>query len=291
MAETPAPTGLPGLSRRLLPIPRLPGLLGLGLAGLLLVVILTLFGQRISGFDPSAQAPASRLLPPGTARHLLGTDQLGRDVLSRVAAGFQWSRAVGILATAIGGAAGTLAGVLAGWNQGWPRTLLTRLMDTAIAFPYLVLATAVIAVSGHGFWALVLILGLGAWVAFARVVYAETRSIKSREYVLAARLLGIPVYRILATYVLRGLRATLLVVAAFVFADLLVAEASLSFLGVGAPLGSPSWGNMLAAAREYVFTAPWLLYGPAAAVVLAVMTANLLGDGLARRWHTGHAAD
>ena len=291
MSESAAPVDMPGLSRRLLPLPRLPGLLALGLAGLALTVLLTAFGVRVSGFDPAAQAPAQRLLPPGTGGHLLGTDQLGRDVFSRVAAGFRWSVSVGVLATCIAGLAGTASGVLAGWNEGWPRSVLTRLRDTAIAFPYLVLATAVIAVSGHGFRALVLILGLGAWVAFARVVYAETQSIKRREYVLAARLLGIPVPRILLTYVLRGLRPTLLVVAAFVFADLLVAEASLSFLGVGAPLGSASWGNMLAAAREYVFTAPWLLYAPAGAVVLVVMTANLIGDGLSRRWGTGHAGD
>jgi peptide/nickel transport system permease protein len=291
MSEAAAPVEMPGHSRRLLPLPRTPALLLLGLAGLALTVLLTAFGVRVSGFDPSAQAPAQRLLPPGTGGHLLGTDQLGRDVFSRVAAGFRWSVSVGVLATCIAGLAGTAGGVLAGWNEGWPRSVLTRLMDTAIAFPYLVLATAVIAVSGHGFGALVLILGLGAWVAFARVVYAETQSIKRREYVLAARLLGIPVPRVLLTYVLRGLRPTLLVVAAFVFADLLVAEASLSFLGVGAPLGSASWGNMLAGAREYVFTAPWLLYAPAGAVVLVVMTANLVGDGLSRRWGTGRAGD
>jgi peptide/nickel transport system permease protein len=291
MSEAGAPVEMPGLSRRLLSLPRMPALLLLGLAGLALTILLTVFGVRISGFDPTAQAPAQRLLPPGTGGHLLGTDQLGRDVFSRVAAGFQWSVSVGLLATSIAGLAGTAGGILAGWNEGWPRSVLTRLMDTAIAFPYLVLATAVIAVSGHGFRALVLILGLGAWVAFARVVYAETQSIKRREYVLAARLLGIPVSRVLLTYVLRGLRPTLLVVAAFVFADLLVAEASLSFLGVGAPLGSASWGNMLAAAREYVFTAPWLLYAPAGAVVLVVMTANLVGDGLSRRWGTGRAGD
>jgi peptide/nickel transport system permease protein len=160
-------------------------------------------------------------------------------------------------------------------------------METAIAFPYLVLALAVIAVTGHGFWALVGVLGLVSWVSFARVVLAETQAIKRREYVLVARLMGLSTAHILRTYVLRGLRRTLLVVSAFVFADLLVAEASLSFLGLGAPLGTPSWGSMLAESRIYAFTAPWTLYAPAAAVVLAVVTANLVGDGLSRLWGGG----
>jgi len=119
------------------------------------------------------------------------------------------------------------------------------------------------------------------------VVYAETRKIKEREYVLAARLMGASGLRIIVTYVLRGLRPTLVVMAAFIFADLLVADAGLSFLGLGAPLGEPSWGNMLADSRLNLFDAPWMMYGPAAAVVLTVLTANLIGDGLLQRWGRG----
>ncbi len=278
-----------GLSRRALrsTYRRVPGLLVTGLVGAVMVVILTFWGSNLAGFEPGAQSLSNRLQPPLEGRHLLGTDRLGRDVFSRVTAGFSWSLPVALVATTIASTLGTLAGVAAGWNDGWVRTLLVRFMDIAISFPYLVLAVAIIAVTGRGFWALTLVLGLVSWVSFARVVYAETQQIRSREYVLAARLMAIPSWRILATYVLRGLRHTIAVMYAFIFADLLVAEAGLSFLGVGAPLGEPSWGNMLSDSRQQLFTAPWLMYGPAMAVVLAVLTANLIGDGLIQRWGRG----
>jgi peptide/nickel transport system permease protein len=273
-----------GFSRRLVRVPglRAPGLLLAGAAGLAVVVACAAAGPALAGFDPGHVATADRLLPPGTGGHRLGTDQLGRDVLARTLAAFRWSLSVGLAALSIGGAAGTAIGLAAGWHEGWPRAVLSRAMETAIAFPALVLALAVIAAAGHGFWTLVLVLGLVNWVVFARVVLAETQAIKRREYVLAARLLGLGDARVVLGPVMRALRPTLLVVSAFAFADLLVAEASLSFLGVGAPLGTPSWGSMLAESRQHAFTAPWLLYAPAAAVVLAVLTANLLGDGLAR---------
>ena len=278
-----------GISRRILRTSRtaMPGLLVAGLGGLVIVVVLTIWGQQISGFDPGKQDLRARLLGPMTDGHLLGTDKLGKDVFSRVAAGFRWSIPVGLLATAIAATIGTTIGVIAGWNEGWLRSALSRFMEVAISFPYLVLAVAVISVAGRGFISLSLTLGLVAWVSFARVVFAETRKIKQREYVLAARLMGVPSLRIILTYVLRGLRPTLVVMMAFIFADLLVAEAGLSFLGLGAPLGDPSWGNMLADSRLNLFDAPWMMYGPAAAVVLTVLTANLIGDGLLQRWGRG----
>ena len=281
------------MSRRVLRAPRLgaPALLLAGGVGLVVVAVCTALGPALAGFDPGNVATAQRLLPPGSAGHRLGTDQLGRDVLARTLAGFRWSLAVALGASLLAAVVGIAVGVAAGWNEGWPRAALGRLVETSLAFPYLVLAVAVIAVAGHGYWALVAILGLVNWVTFARVVSAETQAVKRREYVLAARLLGLGTARVLSGPVLRALRPTLLVVWAFAVADLLVAEASLSFLGVGAPLGAPSWGNMLADARRYLFTAPWLLYAPAAAVVLTVMTANLVGDGLAQLWGAGARAE
>jgi len=264
-----------------------PGLLIAGFIGLIITIVLTIWGVDLSGFDPGAQSLADRLLPPLTDGHLLGTDQLGRDVFSRVSVGFRWSVPVGLLATAIAATIGSLAGVAAAWKTGWVRSVLTRMMDVAISFPYLVLAVTIIAVVGHSFWALVLTLGLVSWVSFARVIYAETLRLREREYLVAARLLGNSALRIATTYVARGLRHTIAVMYAFIFADLLVAEAGLSFLGLGAPLGAPSWGNMLAASREHLFTAPWLMYAPAAAVILVVLTANLIGDGLIQHWGRG----
>lgn len=280
-----------GVTRRLLGRRRgkVPGLLIAGLIGLVITVVLTFFGDTIAGFEPGKQALGDRLLPPLRDGHWLGTDRLGRDMLARVTEGFAWSLPVGLIATSIAATLGTIIGVAAGWSEGWIRSILSRFMEMAISFPYLVLAVAVISVTGHGFWALTLVLGLVSWISFARVVFVETQAIKQREYLLAARLMGLRPARIVRTYVLRGLRHTIAVMFAFIFADLLVAEAGLSFLGVGAPIGEPSWGIMLSASREYLFTAPWMMYAPAGAVVLAVLTANLLGDGLIQYWSRGTA--
>jgi peptide/nickel transport system permease protein len=268
-------TGRP--SRRLAPTL----VVGLVLAAGLLVVALA--QQVLVPYDPYATNLINRLSPPGSAGHLLGTDQLGRDVLSRVLTGFPWSLGVGVIATAVGATIGTTIGIVAGWSVGWLRAFLTRVVDLAISFPYLVIAIVVVALVGRGFWPLALTLGAVTWPTYARVVYAETLSLRTREYVLAARLAGASSLRILITHVLPGLKSTLLVLCAFKFADILVAESGLSFLGLGAPLGAPTWGNMLADSRAYMLNAPWLLLAPAAAIVLAVVTANLLGDGLSAR--------
>jgi peptide/nickel transport system permease protein len=265
-----------GRSRRVVPTL----VVGLVLAaGLLLVALAQTW---LVPYDPAATALADRLRPPGGG-HLLGTDQLGRDVFSRVLTGFRWSLGVGVVATTVGAIIGTTIGIVAGWSTGWPRAVLTRVVDLAISFPYLVIAIVVVALVGRGFWPLALTLGVVTWPTYARVVYAETLSLRTREYVLAARLVGASPARTLASHVLPGLRPTLLVLCAFQFADILVAESGLSFLGLGAPLGSPTWGNMLAESRAYLVDAPWLLLAPAGAIVLAVVTANLLGDGLSAR--------
>lgn len=259
-----------GLSRRLLRVPRLraPGLLVSGALGVTAILVCTAAGPALAGFDPGHVATAERLLPPGAGGHRLGTDQLGRDVLARTLAGFRWSLAVVAVATLTGSCVGTAVGMAAGWHEGWLREAVASAVETAFAYPYLVLALAVIAVTGHGLRALVLVLGPVSWMAFAKVALAETRAIRRRKRDLGE--------------VPRALAPDLLVVAAFVFADLLVAEVSLSFLGLGAPQGTPAWGGMLAESRPYLLTAPWLLYAPAAAVVLAVLTANLFGDALAQ---------
>lgn len=282
-AEATAPsTATQALDRR-----PMPGLLVVGLIGLVTVALMLLLGERIAGFGAEEQSLVDRLQPPLTDGHLFGTDQLGRDVFARVAAGFRWSLPVGFFAAVIATTIGTVIGITAGWSEGILRTLVTRLIDMAISFPYFVLATAIIAVIGRSIVTLILVLGSVAWVSVARVVYAETRALKEREYILAARLIGVPSYRIVLTYILRGLRARIAVMFAFLFADLLVAEAALSFLGIGAPVGAPSWGNMLFSSREFIFTASWLLWGPALAVILVVITANMLGDGLNQRWNVG----
>jgi peptide/nickel transport system permease protein len=233
--------------------------------------------------SPVPVDPSERLLGLGQQGHLLGTDGAGRDLLRWVIAGFAWTASVSAIGACIVAFIAVWLGVLAGSTGGLLQATCARAIDVCISIPYLVIAVAIMAAVGRGFWPLSITLGIVSWPIFARVVYAETRGLMEREYVRAARLLGVAPSRILATHVLPGLRHTILVMWAFVFADLTVAESGLSFLGIGAPLGAPSLGNMLAAGRQYLVQAPQMVFVPAVAIVLAVTAANLIGDGMAAR--------
>jgi peptide/nickel transport system permease protein len=224
-----------------------------------------------------------RLLGLGQHGYLLGTDELGRDMLRWTIAGFGWTAAVSAVGVCIAAAIAVLLGVVAGATKGLFQAGCARVIDVCLSLPYLVIAVALMAAVGRGFWPLSLTLGVVSWPIFARVVYAETRGLMQREYVRAAGLLGVSPLRTQLTHVLPGLRHTIMVMWAFVFADLLVAESGLSFLGIGAPLGSPSLGNMLADGRQYLVDAPHIVFVPAAVIVLAVTAANLIGDGVAAR--------
>ncbi len=252
-------------------------------AGAVLLVLAAAVVGPVLAPDPYLTSLGDRLLPPGSAGHWLGTDALGRDLAARILTGLGWSLAVAAVATAIAAAIGTSLALLAAEREGWLRTAILQLVAAVLSFPGLVVAIAVIAVVGHGYWPLTLTLGLLSWPVFARVVYAEARGLLERDYVLASRLAGASRARILAGHVLPGIAPTLYVMLAFHLADMLVAESALSFLGLGAPLGSPSLGNLLAESRQYLYVAPWLMFVPAAAIVVVVIAANLLGDGLTRR--------
>src|SRR5215471_4617701 len=257
-----------GLSRRLLPPPAIPipGLLIGGAVGLLAVAVL---GLVAAGLAHEHAAPAQRLLAPGTLGHPLGTDQLGRDVLARTLGGFRWSLAVVLPATVIAGLLGTGLGLATATNWGWTRAILERATETAAGFPFLVLAAPVIAVAGRGYWPLLIVLAILSSAPFALAVFDATWGGRGRMPIVPA---------------LHALPAALPVVGAFIAADLVVTEACLSFLGVGAQEVAPSWGNMLADARQNVTAAPWILYTPAAALVLTVLSANWFGEGLGQLW-------
>lgn len=255
--------------------------LGVVIVGCLLLV--ALLGPIVSARDPMDGDIMARLRPWLTQGFVLGSDQLGRDILARIIAGFPWSLGIAASATALALAIGTTLGMLAAWSEGWLRAVLNKTVDLVIAFPALVIAVSVIAVVGRGFWPLALTLGLVSWPVIARVVYAESRGLIQRDYVLAARLVGASAPRILVGHVLPGLRPTLLVMLAFHFADMLIAESALSFLGLGAPLAAPTWGNMLSESRQYMFNAPWMLLAPGLVIVSTVVGLNLIGDGIAAR--------
>lgn len=245
------------------------------------ILILVLFREQFQTHDPFTGGLLERFLGIGVDGHLLGTDNLGRDVWSRLLEGIPWSISVAGLATLIAFSIGTLVGLVAAQYPGWIRTVLNQAVDMALAFPSLIIAIIAVAIVGRGFWPLTMTLGLVSWPVFARVVFAETQSLLERDFVVAARTFGAKPAAILIGHVMPGLRPTLMVVLAFHFADMLVAESALSFLGLGAPLGVPTWGNLLQESRDYLMVAPWLMIVPSAGIIYAVVTVNLIGDGLA----------
>jgi peptide/nickel transport system permease protein len=235
--------------------------------------------------DPNEQRLLARFTRPvsraadGTLA-ILGTDQLGRDILSRVVHGAKTSALIGLSAVLVAGAVGTGLGLLAGMRGGlWDHAIM-RLADMQFAFPFILLAITVIGVLGASVRNIILVVGLSNWVAYARVVRAETLAIREKAFVDAARALGVPLGSIVWRHVLPNVSASLIVVATFGVAGAILTEAGLSFLGLGVPLAIPSWGGMLAEGRQFVDTRYWLALFPGAALFVTVMGINLLGDAL-----------
>jgi peptide/nickel transport system permease protein len=225
----------------------------------------------------------ARFVPPFSTEHVLGTDQLGRDLGMRILLGLRWSFATALCATLIAFSIGTVLGLLAARGRSWLAQAIRQITALAQSFPVFVLAVSVVALVGNGFVALSAVLGLVTWPVFCRVVHAETASLSAREYVLAAEMLHMSSVRLYCMHILPGLMSSLSVLVPFHFADMLIAESALSFLGIGAPLGDATWGSMLQESRSYLWSAPWLMLLPAAAIVTLVIGANLLGDGLRRQ--------
>jgi peptide/nickel transport system permease protein len=248
---------------------------------LALLAFVAVFGQLLRTHDPMTGDLLARFKPIGEAGYWLGSDHLGRDLWSRVVSGLQWSMACAFTANCINLVIGTTLGLIAAEQEGWARTIINQIVYTFQSFPALVVMICVAVVVGQGFVPLVLTLGFLAWVVYMRVTFAEASSLYQRDYVRAARLAGASRWSIMFGHILPGLRASLFVIFAFHFASLLIIESALSFLGIGAPLGVPTWGNMLAESRQYLFKAPWMMLVPAGAIITAVVTMNLLGDGIA----------
>jgi peptide/nickel transport system permease protein len=233
----------------------------------------------LAPYDPTEQVLAENLAPP-SARHLLGQDKLGRDILARVVYGTRVSLAVGVVTVAISLLIGTTIGALAGFAGGWVDELLMRFVDVLLAFPGLLLAIALTAVLGPSLRNVVIALCLIGWTGFARLSRGEIVRLCEREFVEAARALGVPELRILVRHLVPLLATPLLVQATFGMAAAIVAEASLSFLGLGAQPPTPSWGAMLNDGRAFVLVAPHLTIFPGLAILVTVLGLNFLGDGL-----------
>lgn len=226
--------------------------------------------------------PLGAPLPP-SPRFPLGTDMLGRCEASRVLLGARLSLSIAVPAALMAVAIGTFVGVFAGYFGGWLDRTLMRLVDAVLAFPFLLLVVALVAVlreSGAGAAPVLLVLAVSGWTTTARVVRAKVLALREAHFILAARALGCGHVRILSRHVVPNLGGILAVLVTLVVADMLLAEAALSFLGMGAQPPMPSWGRMLSEGQAYLQGAPWLIIAPGTAVLLTVLACNLLGEGL-----------
>lgn len=252
------------------------------------IMLVGVLAPWVAPGDPNLQDLRERFRPPvwaagGTAGRPLGTDQFGRDVLSRIAYGARISLWIATASILLSGVAGTAVGLLAGTVGGVVERLFLQLIDAQSALPPVLLAIIAAAVLGPSVTNLILILGVTGWALFARVVYGQTLSLREREYVTAARALGASSARILARHLLPNLVSTLSVLGALQVGRMILMESSLSFLGVGVPLTTPSWGGMLADARTQLWVSPWLTMIPGAAIGVTVWALTIAGDGLRAR--------
>ena len=270
-----------------MPIPKLPRVVRqlfqrrivLGATiGLALVVLMSVFAGALSGFDPNETAVSQRLSGPSLV-HILGTDELGRDVFTRIAFGGRYSLTIALL-TAVGAMAfGTVFGMLAGFFRALDAPVM-RVVDAMMSFPDILLAIALVGILGPSMLNVVLALVLVYTPRVARVVRASTLVVRELLFVEAARALGVRTLRILWRHILPNLMSPILVQASFIFAYAILAEAALSFLGVGVPPEIPTWGTMVAGSQQYAHQALWIVLFPGLAIILTALSLQLVGDGI-----------
>ncbi|WIX77630.1 ABC transporter permease [Amycolatopsis carbonis] len=252
---------------------------------LVLMVLVAVFAPLIAPYDPGAQDLLVRLHPPawesgGDASHLLGTDQLGRDILSRLCYGARISLLVGACAALLAGIVGATIGLVAGFLGGWFDRILMRLADIQLAFPPILLALAIVGFLGSGLWYVVLVLGFTGWVSYARVIRSEVLSLRTREFVTEARAIGVTDLAIMRRHLLPNVMAPLATIGTLHVAAAIVAEASLSYLGLGVPKQTVTWGGMLSDGQLYLGTSWWVAVFPGIALMLTALAVNITGDVL-----------
>ena len=239
----------------------------------------------ISPHDPYDQDLARRLIPPiwydkGVWAHPFGTDQLGRDYLSRLIYGSQIALLIGVSVMLISGLIGTTLGVLAGYFGGKVDLFITYIVTTRLSLPVILVALAVVALAGSSLWIVILVLGLLKWDRFAVVMRSATMQTRDLDYVAAARAMGCSTPRIVLSEIMPNIMGNLIVVATLEMASAILLEASLSFLGLGVQPPLPSWGLMISEAKQYMFFSAWLINIPGLALLILVLAINLLGDGV-----------
>lgn len=262
--------------------PPAPALVGSAIV--IAAVLAALSAEVLSPRAPEAQHLLERLQAPswmgGADGYLLGSDQLGRDIFSRIIHGSRVSLTVGLLGVALSGSVGVTLGLLAGYFGGWWDRVIMRIADVQQAIPALVLAIAVVAILEPSIVNLIVVLAVATWVAFARVVRSEVLAVRQTLLVEAARVIGASDRRIIWRHILPNVTASIIVIASLMVANMILFEASLSFLGLGVPPSIPTWGRMVFDGIEYVSTAWWIALFPGLAVMLMVLGTNLVGDWL-----------
>lgn len=252
--------------------------LAIGLAVIAAIALLALLAPLIAPYSPSKLSIVNRLKPP-SGQWFFGTDEFGRDVFSRTIYAGQLSLLVGAASTALAAVVGITLGVMAGFFRK-ADAILSRIVDAMMAFPDILLAIALVAALGPSLPTVIIALGVVYAPRLARIVRASTLVIRELPYVEAARALGVPTWRIMTRHILRNLISPILVQATFIFAYAMLAEAGLSFLGVGVSPEIPTWGTMIAGGRQYIGQADWMTIFPGVAIVLTVLSLQLVGDGL-----------
>jgi ABC-type dipeptide/oligopeptide/nickel transport system permease subunit len=266
---------------------RVRRLTGSAIGGLVLVLVAAgaVLAPWLAPQNPYLGKTLERLLPPvwmdgGTPQFLFGTDQLGRDTLSRLIFGARVSLSVALLAVIGSSVLGVLLGLFAGFYRGWVDWLISTLVNVMLTFPFVLLALAVIAVLGPSYWNLIIVLSITGWPVYTRVLRAQTLSLREREFVYAARILGAGDLRIIFRHLFPNVLNLLIVIASLQVAQMIILESFLSFLGLGVQPPIPSWGSMLGDGRLYMFDKWWMATFPGLAIFVTTLSINLVGDGL-----------
>ncbi|MGX1100017.1 ABC transporter permease subunit [Amorphus sp. MBR-141] len=256
-----------------------------GFAVFLALILVALFAPLLAPYAPDVQFRDALLVPPvwdenGRAAYLLGTDAVGRDLLSRLIYGSRYSLFIGVVVVTLALVSGILMGLLAGFFRGWVDTVIMRVMDVILAFPSLLLALVLVAILGPGLLNAMIAIALVLQPHFVRLTRASVLSEKNKEYVISARVAGAGNIRLMVKTILPNCLAPLIVQATLSFSTAILDAAALGFLGMGAQPPTPEWGTMLADSREFITRAPWLVTFPGVAILITVLAINLVGDGL-----------